>query len=52
MDDVYCPVCGGDPVPLGQLGSLVWCRCRQCGMDFNFTPDEVDDEGDDEGDEA
>lgn len=39
MDDVYCPVCGGDPVPLGHLGNLLWCRCRNCGVDFNVTPD-------------
>lgn len=28
-------MCNGQGVPLGQLGDLVWFRCRQCGMDFS-----------------
>jgi tRNA(Ile2) C34 agmatinyltransferase TiaS len=30
-----CPVCPGRGVPLGQLGTLRWYRCRDCGIDFN-----------------
>lgn len=29
-----CPICGGDPVPLGTLGFKQWLRCRQCGCDY------------------
>ena len=28
-----CSVCGGSLVHLGDLGNLVWYRCRNCGMD-------------------
>ena len=31
-------------MPLGQLGSLVWCRCRNCGIDFNVPAPDPDDE--------
>lgn len=27
-----CSICGGELVPLGQLGSAEWYRCRNCGM--------------------
>jgi hypothetical protein len=30
-----CPVCGGPGGELGGLGSLLWYRCVNCGMDFN-----------------
>jgi len=30
-----CPVCPGHGMPLGQLGRLLWYRCRDCGIDFN-----------------
>lgn len=29
-----CPRCGGPGEFLGQLGRLVWLRCRDCGTDF------------------
>lgn len=29
-----CPMCGGEPTPLGMLGSTVWCRCRHCGSEW------------------
>jgi hypothetical protein len=38
---VYCPVCDGPGYLLGVLGSLVWCRCRNCGWDFNVPADEL-----------
>ena len=27
-----CNECGGELVELGQLGVLLWLRCRNCGM--------------------
>jgi ribosomal protein L37AE/L43A len=30
-----CPVCLGDGILLARMASLVWYRCRHCGMDFN-----------------
>lgn len=30
-----CPICAGEGIALGQLGKLLWFRCRACGMDFN-----------------
>jgi hypothetical protein len=30
--EMGCSACGGDLKPLGQLGSLMHFRCRQCGM--------------------
>ena len=30
-----CPVCDGEGIYMGQLGSLRWYRCRRCGMEFN-----------------
>ena len=29
-----CKLCSGRLYRLGQLGALVWYRCRQCGMEF------------------
>jgi tRNA(Ile2) C34 agmatinyltransferase TiaS len=29
-----CPACGGEGVLLGQLGELIYFRCRRCGSDF------------------
>ena len=29
-----CPVCGGDAVLLGEMGNMLWMRCRNCGIDF------------------
>ena len=34
LDFPPCPVCGGEPTPLGTLGNLLWFRCSQCGIDF------------------
>lgn len=38
-----CTMCGGKLILLGQLGPLVWLRCRNCGMDqsLHITDDEV-----------
>jgi tRNA(Ile2) C34 agmatinyltransferase TiaS len=33
-DFVHCTLCGGEGVPLGQLGRRVHYRCRQCGYNF------------------
>jgi hypothetical protein len=30
-----CKLCGGGLFLLGQLGCLLWFRCRSCGMEFN-----------------
>jgi len=30
-----CPICQGEGSLLGKLGSLLWFRCCQCGMDFS-----------------
>jgi hypothetical protein len=30
-----CPVCGGEGMPLGALGSKKFYRCRDCGMEFS-----------------
>lgn len=29
-----CPICGGPGSPLGQLGRLLWWRCRYCGIQY------------------
>jgi hypothetical protein len=34
-DGTVCTVCGGEGVPLGQLGPETWYRCRNCGMEFS-----------------
>lgn len=31
----FCPACDGPGMELGSLGSLVWFRCRNCGIEFN-----------------
>jgi hypothetical protein len=28
-----CPFCSGPLIPLGSLGKLLWCRCRNCGSE-------------------
>jgi hypothetical protein len=33
-DNPNCPACNGDGVALGELGSNIWYRCRDCGIDF------------------
>lgn len=40
---VYCPLCYGDVVVLGQLGSLLWFRCRDCGAECSVREAEHDD---------
>lgn len=42
MDELYCPVCDGPAYPLGQLGSLVHCRCRNCGAQFSHKAQPVE----------
>lgn len=39
-----CSMCGGPLDELGGLGSLMWYRCRNCGMECNKSAKEVDDE--------
>ena len=35
-----CPACGSEVlVLLGQLGRLLWLRCRDCGIDCNLPAD-------------
>lgn len=36
-----CPICGGPGVELGQLGATHHFRCRNCGMQFSHTAEEV-----------
>lgn len=36
----YCPMCDGESYKLGQLGNLVWYKCRMCGMQFNIEGEE------------
>lgn len=36
---MMCTLCGGPLVILGQLGRLMWYRCRDCGMDQNHPAD-------------
>lgn len=31
-----CPVCDGDALPIGALGSRVHFRCRNCGWTFSL----------------
>ena len=32
----YCPACGAEnEEAMGQLGSLIWFRCRACGMPYS-----------------
>jgi len=34
-----CPACGAANAPLGQLGSALCYRCRDCGLDYQGDPD-------------
>lgn len=37
-----CPVCGcpgNEDSVLGELGRLLWIRCRACGMDYHVDAD-------------
>jgi len=43
FENPECGQCGGPGVPLGQLGSLMHFRCRNCGMMFSETLDEDQD---------
>jgi len=36
MRTCHCPICDGPPVVLGQLGNLLWMRCRNCGMEYSL----------------
>jgi hypothetical protein len=42
---IVCPGCEavywtGEPLPLlGEMGRLLWFRCRGCGIDFNIQTD-------------
>ena len=47
---MYCRICGGPLTPLGYLGALYWCRCRNCGLDQTAEP-EPEDENPDEDDD-
>ena len=31
-----CPMCAGEAAPLGQLGRVIWYRCRACGWQFSL----------------
>jgi tRNA(Ile2) C34 agmatinyltransferase TiaS len=35
-----CHLCGGPLNLLGQLGRLIWLRCRNCGMEFSTESEE------------
>ena len=35
-----CPMCNGEPVVLGLLGSKLWLRCRYCGTVYSKKEDE------------
>lgn len=37
-----CRICEGNVYLLGQLGCLLWFKCRSCGMEFNKETDECD----------
>lgn len=39
-DYAHCPACDGPGVLLGQLGSRIHYRCRNCGLDFSHKLDE------------
>ena len=32
----YCKLCNGPLILLGSLGTQVYCRCRDCGMDQSY----------------
>jgi hypothetical protein len=36
-----CALCGGALGVLGMLGRLVWWLCRDCGMQFSTSADEL-----------
>ena len=46
-----CPGCDSIETPtlLGELGRLVWVRCRECGIDFNMSAAALEDQADDMG---
>lgn len=35
-----CPMCDGESIPLGSLGSRMYLRCRQCGWGWSVAADE------------
>ena len=41
MEEEYCPICEGTGEPIGNLGSLAWYRCQNCGMYFNVKEEQT-----------
>jgi rubredoxin len=42
-----CPACEAENEPLDSLGTLIWYKCRACGMMYHddaMTNDEEDDD--------
>jgi hypothetical protein len=39
-----CPKCGGPGTWLGNLGRVLWLRCRNCGWTYTAPPINHDDE--------
>lgn len=40
-----CAACGSDHlVPLGRMGSLLWLRCRACGIDQSVPAEEWEED--------
>ena len=33
--DRECPMCDAVNEPMGELGSLIWYRCRDCGAEYS-----------------
>ena len=44
-----CEICGGGLMWLGNLGSVTWWRCRNCGMDQSCPCTECAPEPEEEG---
>jgi len=42
IDFAHCPACDGPGVLLGQLGSRIHYRCRNCGVDFSHNTEGSD----------
>lgn len=39
-----CPICNGEAFAMGNLGTKVWLRCQNCGMEFSREVADTEDE--------
>lgn len=50
MVDAECPMCGGPPAYTVPFGTLLQCRCRNCGVNYSIDLPEDQEEEDEDAD--